>query len=61
LGEEALVCGAPWKILLPLALPTGLAEPRPSGSGNAKDGVIELGMLIGFPRCSPTVCFSTEW
>jgi hypothetical protein len=38
-----------------------LTEPRPSGSGNAKDGVIESGMLIGFPRCSPTVCFSTEW
>jgi hypothetical protein len=38
-----------------------LTEPRPSGSGNAKDGVIESGMLIGFPRCSPPVCFSTEW
>jgi hypothetical protein len=38
-----------------LPLPDGrgserLAEPRPSGSGNAKDGVIETRMLIGFPR-----------
>ncbi len=28
-------------------------EPRPCGSGNAKHGVIESGMLTGFPRhCS---------
>jgi hypothetical protein len=31
------------------------SEPRPSGGGNAKDGVIESGMLIA------PVGFSTEW
>ncbi len=30
------------------------------GSGNARDGVIQSDMLIGFPRSSPAVCFSTD-